>query len=144
MSEIGGRVVASKLFLTGAAIGWAVMAFGVLNLLQNSSRTHPDRWTVWFLGVLLVHDLFIAPAVFALGMVIARFVRAPWRRPLQQGLIGSAVVVLVAFPFVGGFGRMPDDPSALPNNYARGLAVTLALVWASSAVVLLLARRRAR
>lgn len=123
------RSVNVRLFWIMAVAGWGVMAFGVLGLLQNSARTHPDQWAKWFFGALLVHDALLAPLVFGMGSLVARVAPPPWRKPLAQALVASGIIVIVAFPFVRGYGRSSDNPSVLPNNYALGLAVTLAVVW---------------
>ncbi|MFN2488643.1 MAG: hypothetical protein ABR529_02660, partial [Actinomycetota bacterium] len=130
------------LFWAGAVVGWSVMAFGVGGLFEDSARTHPGRWIRWFLGALLVHDLLLVPAVFALGALLTRLAPSWLRAPLQRALIATGIVALIAFPFVGGFGRRSDNPSLLPNNYALGLVITLAAVWAATALVTAAARRR--
>ncbi len=84
-----------------------------------------------------MHDLLLAPLAIAIGLVVAWAAPSAARPYVQAGLIISGVVVLVAAPFVLGFGRTPDEPSALPLNYARGLLVVLVVVWAVVGVVAL-------
>ena len=43
------------------------------------------------------------------------------------------MVSLLALPFVIGAGRMPDNPTVLPLNYGRGLALVLAAIWLGAA-----------
>ncbi len=139
MASPGGPV-----FWVAVAVGWAVMAFGVVGALDNAADTHPRSLAIWLVGSLAVHDALIAPATFIVAGVLRRALAPPLRAVVQAALIVSAVIVIVSIPVVGGFGSTPDNPSALPRNYALGLAVAVGLVWACSAVALGLAWRRAR
>ena len=49
------------------------------------------------------------------------------RKPPKKAT--SAVLAVVAWPFVRGYGRQPGNPSLLPRNYAAGLVVYLAAIW---------------
>jgi hypothetical protein len=120
-------------------LGWGVMAFGVVSLFHSSSRTHPDQWVRWFLGSLVAHDFIVAPVVFTIGALLVGRIPAPWRAPIQGGLIATGILTLMSWPFLRGYGRDPNDPSVLPNNYAVSLVIVLAVVWA---VVGLCVRRR--
>jgi hypothetical protein len=138
--EAGGFVTdqrnapSGKIFWLGLVAGWAVMLFGLAGLLDDASRTHPVNFGVWFLGSALVHDVLIAPAVFALGFAIVRVVPAGVRPFLRTGLILSAAVLVVAFPMIAGPGK-PGNPSALPRNYPAGLAVILGLIWVGTGIM---------
>jgi hypothetical protein len=54
---------------------------------------------------------------------------------VQGALVVSGAVSLVALPLVGGFGGNADNPSANPLPYPRNLAIVLAVVWGTAAVV---------
>jgi FtsH-binding integral membrane protein len=125
-----------------AILGWAVMVYGVIGLLSNASRTHPPTWAIWFFGAAIVHDLLLAPLVLSIGKLIAR--RAPRRGKayVQAALIMSGTVVLASIPVLLGFGRDPNDPSTLPNNYTAGLLAVLAVIWTFVAVKSLARARR--
>jgi hypothetical protein len=58
----------------------------------------------------------------------------------------SGALIAVALPLVLGLGRTPDEPSALPLNYGRGLLISLAVVWLAAAAIAATAlfRRRRR
>jgi hypothetical protein len=83
------------------------------------------------------------PLAIGAGALIGRFVPVRTRAGVRVAAYLSLTLVVVALPFVLGFGRRPDDPSALPLNYGRGLAIALAAVWLGTAAVLV-ARRRVR
>jgi len=77
-------------------------------------------------------------AVLAAGLVLA--VPRPARPYVLTGAVISAMVTIVALPFILGRGRSADLPSALPLNYGRGLMVTLVAVWCGIAAAALVAR----
>lgn len=133
-----------KLFWAGAAAGWAVMATGVVGLLSESAKTKPANAVRWVLGAAVAHDLLVAPAVILFGVLVARVVPAVARGIVQSALVVSAMVALFSYPFVRGFGRLATNPSILPRNYASGLAVLLAAIWAVAAAALAVRLRRTR
>ncbi len=131
-----------KLFWAGVIVGWAVISFGVWGVFRDARQTSPANLGLWLAGSALVHDLLIAPAVFAFARILGRYVPPRPRPFLQAALIITALVAAFAFPFVGGFSRVADgNPSALPGNYAIGFFVVVGAAWA---VIGLLAWRRLR
>jgi hypothetical protein len=86
--------------------------------------------------LLIGHDAVFLPVVIAVGAVIGRFVPVSARTIVRIALLVSLAVTVVALPFVGGRGRRPDEPSALPLNYGRGLVIVLAAVWLAAGVAL--------
>ena len=117
------------------------MLYGVAGLLADARRTRPAELAAWLVGSAVAHDGLLAPVVFGVGILVARAVPRSIRRFVQAGLVASGMLVAAALPFVGGWGRQPENPSALPGNYGRGLAAVLSVVWA---VVVLLAVREVR
>ena len=116
-------------FWAGQLVGLGLVAYGLIGLFDNHADTHPDRWVRWFAGSALVHDALVAPLVCLAGWVLSRAVPGRVRAPVQAGLVISAAVVVFTWPFLRGYGNRPDNPSALPNNYATGLFTVLGLIW---------------
>lgn len=136
-SAPGGRS-----FWVAAAIGGGVMAFGVAGLVRHRAQTMPGSWAEFLVGGLLIHDGLWAPVVGMSSLVLTRRLPA-WLRPTVQGaLIVSVACVLVTIPALTGRGRLPTNPSILPNDYGPNLALVLALVWCVAALHALWARRR--
>jgi hypothetical protein len=113
--------------LVGAGV--LVMAYAVVGGLADPD-TAPLGQLAFLAAVLLAHDGVFLPLVLGLGALVSRFVPVPFRVPVRVAGIVSLAVAVVSVPFVLGYGRRPDDPSALPLDYGRGLAVILAVVWA--------------
>jgi hypothetical protein len=134
----------SPLFWPAVLVGWAFIANGVRGVLENHRVVHLSGFLRVFVGALLVHDVLLAPFVIALGTIVSRVVPPAIRAAVQAGLIISGVVVLFAFPFVRGYGRVPDNPTILPRNYAQGLAMVLAVVWLGVVAVAAVAWRSSR
>jgi hypothetical protein len=128
----------ARLLLIAGAL---ITGYGIVGLIVDGARTHPIEWIKWFVGGLIVHDLLLAPVVFAAGTLVARWVPDHLRGPIQAGLISSGIVTLTVWPFLRAYGRSPDNPSILPNDYLGGLAVVLALVWIGVLAASLLRRR---
>ena len=134
----------SRVFWALGIIGVAVMAFGTWGLFSDSARTHPSQWIRWFVGSALVHDLVIAPLVFGIAVFLVRRIPPKYRSIVQGGLIASGIVLLSTYPLLRGYGRRPDDPSALPNNYAAGIVMVVGVIWIAAATLALRAFLRAR
>lgn len=97
----------------------------------------------FLLAVLLSHDGLLMPLAIGVGGLVGRFVPMLARGVVAAATYISAVVAFVALPFVLGFGAVPDEPSALPLNYERGLIITLTVVWIAAAATVFYRRRRA-
>lgn len=123
--------------ITGAITGTALAAVGVVSLLREPADTNPAAVLRWVVGLAVVHDVVLVPAVLVVGVVVRRWAPSAW---LAAALLVSGVVTLVAFPFVRGYGRLDDNPSILPRNYARGLALVLVLSWLIALGAALVAR----
>jgi hypothetical protein len=71
-------------------------------------------------ALLVLHDGVLMPLAIGAGALIGRFVPVRTRAAVRVAAYLSLILVVVALPFVLGFGRRPDDPSALALNYGRG------------------------
>ncbi len=132
-----GPVRAGRAPWVGAIVGVPIMGYGLRGVFVDAASTKPAELGRWLVGGALVHDLVLVPLVLVAGWVLHRVVRAgPTRSVLTWCLATSGVLALVAWPFVRGYGRQASNPSLLARDYARGLAVYIAVVWAVGAVVL--------
>ncbi len=113
------------------AVGSLVMAYGAYGLIANLLPEERPRWVVWFVGGLLVHDLLLAPAALAVGLLVRRLFPASLRGPIAVGLIATGVLVLASVPVVLGYGRasQPGNTSVLPLDYLPNLLGVIAVVW---------------
>ncbi|GAA1636982.1 hypothetical protein [Catellatospora bangladeshensis] len=138
-TALPASIVWSRRLLIAAGVTGA--GYGAAGLLTDTSVSLPHyfRYTA---AVLLGHDLIVLPAAIAAGAVLTR--RLPgWAKPPVQGaLLVTATLTVVALPLLLGYGRRPDDPSALPRDYHRGYLVCLAAVWLVTAAVLAVRARR--
>lgn len=124
--EPGGVV-----FWVGAAIGIAIMAFGIRGVLGQSRGTRPFDLAIWVIGADLIHDLVIAPLVVVVGVVVVATVGRRWRPPIRGGLMASAIVFAVGWAPLRGYGRAtaPDNPTIQPLNYTTAVASVVAAIW---------------
>jgi len=135
----GGRV-----FWVTTAIGWAVMAAAVIGALGDRRDAQPTVLARWLVAGAVLHDLLWLPVVALVGAGLARIARGS-RVPaaVRWAIATSAVLALIAWPFVRGYGRNRGNPSLLPRNYAHGLVAYLALTWLLAGVALGVGRWRA-
>ena len=129
-------------FWISAAIGWAVIAWGVIGILSNSLDTRPANLAKFVVGGALLHDLLVAPVAVLVGVLIARTVPAPARGPVQAALAVSAIIALFAYPLVRGYGLAANNPTSLPHNYGLNLVVVLGVVWAVTAAAVVMRLKR--
>ncbi|TDD95894.1 hypothetical protein [Jiangella asiatica] len=120
---------AGPVFWSCLAVGAGVVGYGLTVLWNDRADTHPAELVVWLAGAGVVHDAVIAPAVVLAAWLSGRLA-APARTPVRLGLALSAVLTLMFWPVVRGWGRSPSVPSALPLDYGRNLVIVLAAVWA--------------
>jgi hypothetical protein len=115
----------------GLAVGSAIGLFGLAGLVADAAKTIPVHWLRWLVGLLVVHDLVVAPTVHLVGRGLRDHAPSAWRWPLQAGLVTSGVLVLASLPVLYGVGRgtQPGNISVLPGNYPLALAGVLLLVW---------------
>lgn len=125
-------------------LGAAVVGYGLLGLWGDRADTRPAELAGWLAGAGVAHDFVVAPIVVVAAWLTGRL--PDWTRtPVRLGLALSALVTLVFWPVVRGWGRQPSVPSALPLDYGRHLVVVLAAIWATVGLALAvrLVRRRA-
>jgi hypothetical protein len=119
--------------IAGAVVGMTLMGIGVWQAFAMRHDIHPFELARWVVASDLVHDVIAAPIAVAVAWLVGRWLPAPARAPVRWALATSAVLVLIAWPFVRGYGRNPTIPSLLNRNYATGLGAYLAAVWVLAA-----------
>ncbi len=134
---------AGPLFWISAAMGWAVIAWGLRGIFQHSLDTRPANLARFVVGGALLHDLIIAPLIIGAGVLLARAVPGRARAVIQGALAVSGIVALFSYPLVRGFGLAANNPTSLPHNYAAGLLVVLGVVWAVAAAIAMVRLRTA-
>ncbi len=133
---------AGPLFWVSAAIGWAVIAWGLRGIFEKSLDTRPGNLAKFVVGGALLHDLLVAPLVIVAGVLLARAVPGRARAVVQGALAVSGIVALFSYPLVRAYGLVANNPTSLPRNYTAGLLVVLGVVWAVAAAAVILRLRR--
>jgi hypothetical protein len=137
------NAVGGPAFWIAAVIGWAVIVGGVRAGLDDR-ELKPGLLAKWAVGGLVLHDGIWLPVLALVGAAITLALRRRVPRFVVWATMTSAVLTLIGWPFVRGYGRRADVPSALQRNYARGLLVYIALAWALAAAAAVAAHRRGR
>jgi hypothetical protein len=129
-------------FWVATATGWAIILFGI-GLGLRDRELEPWSLARWIGAGLVLHDVIWLSAVAAVGALLAFVLRG--RVPVVFGWAIATTVVLavIAWPFVRGYGRRSDVPSALQRNYAQGLAAYIAATWLLALGVYAVGRFRA-
>jgi hypothetical protein len=127
------------------AVGAAAVVYAVIGLPAHLTLAREQRNYLRLLAeTFLACMILLLPAVFGVGYLLGRFVPPPVRAVVQGTLFVSLIVVVTALPALLGNGHSSDLPSALPRDYAHGLALVLGLVWLTALVLIAvrIARRR--
>ena len=119
-------------FWSGAIGGVCLIAFGVGGLITDHQATKPPQLAIWFFGAGIAHDAVVAPIVVALGVLTRQLPRLA-RTPVRLALAASALLTLLVWPLVQGWGVSASNPSALPLDYGRNLLAVLAALWTLTA-----------
>jgi hypothetical protein len=138
--------------LVGLAVGLPVIAYGGRGMLVDADRTHPSELARWIVGAAVVNDALVVPLAMGAAWLARRMTPARAWPPMRSGLLATGVVLLVAWPFVRGYGRDPTIPSLLERNYAVGVAAAIGATWiavavwiaVSIALAIVVGRRRGR
>ena len=125
-------------FWITAAVGWAVIGWGVYGIFSNSLDTRPANLAKFVVGGALLHDLLVAPVLILVGVLIARAVPARVRGPVQAALVVSGILALFSWPLVRAYGLAANNPTSLPHNYGLNLLIVLGVVWAVAGAAILL------
>lgn len=126
----------------GLALGVPIIGWGVRGILLDNTRTHPIELARWIVGSAVVHDALVLPIVVMIGVAVRRAVPPRAWPPIRWALATTGVVMLVAWPFVRGYGRRPDNPSLLPRHYGAGALMALSVVWFTAGALALWSHRR--
>ena len=118
--------VGSRLFWGGVVVGWAVIAVGASSAWSHRADVAPAAFARWLLLVLVAHDLVVVPVVLVIGVTLTRVVPRRWRAATQMALVVAGLVMLYAWPYVRGWGRVASNRSIQPRDYGEGVAWTLA------------------
>jgi len=131
-------------FWVGLGAGWAMIAVGVVVLVTTGGFGRLVDVGLWVVGLDVVHDLALAPVATLVAIAVVALLPRRLRAPVIAGLGATAVVLLVAWPLLGGYGRRDDNPTILPRDYTRSVLVVLAVVWVLAAAwfVVRVVRRR--
>jgi hypothetical protein len=121
-------------FWIGLVLGAPVMVYGAYELVQQAGWPRAVDVAVWLGAGLLVHDLVLAPLVLVVVWAIGRVAPRALRTPLRAGVLGSALVVAVAWPALRGYGNRPDNPTIHPLAYGTAVLTALAFLWGAVAL----------
>ena len=114
-------------FWIGAAAGWSLIGYGLRGVLHHSLDTRPAQLARFWIGGALVHDLLLAPAVLAIGVLVTRRL-SRHRRTVQRALIILGPLALFSYPEIRDYARILRNPTSLPHNYTANFFVVAGAV----------------
>jgi hypothetical protein len=122
-------------------LGWAVIVFALHGMISEPAA-NPSNLFRLLIGLNIVNDALVIPVVLAISLLVRRVLPRWAILPVQVGLFASAVVVLYAYPLLGGWGHTARaGPSRLPHDYAYSLLWVLGAVWLVCALGAIAARQ---
>lgn len=119
------------------AVGSAALVNAAVGLPMNLTLASEQRnYLRFFVLASFVTLVVVLPLTLGVGRLLRDYVPAPFRAVLQAALFVSLMIVIVTLPALIGVGHAADLPSALPRDYARGLAIALGSIWTVALVVI--------
>jgi hypothetical protein len=119
-----------------------MIGFGVWTAFVRSGAVHPLSLGAWIVGLALVHDLLVAPAISAAAVVLVPRLPRRDRAVVLGAVVVSAVLVLLSLPPL--LGDPAGNDTILVRNYPAGLAAAIIVTWSLAAIWVVAARARAR
>ena len=128
-------------------IGTAGLLFGLYVLFDTVRITRLPGVALWIGAAIVLHDAVVAPLVFFGGLLLRRAgrrVAGTIVLVVQGAIVVGSIMTLIVVPAMVAQGLTPNNPSILPLDYGRNLA----LFWLGVALlatigsVLLYARSR--
>ncbi len=126
----------TKGYWIGLAFGLPLIAYGIRGVLAEIPGVQLTSFIQFFVGGAIIHDVIVAPLVCVIGWSFVRRLPTVAMGPVQAALLVSAVVSLVSWPFVRGYGITPTEPSFLSRNYTASLLLVLAVTWFATAATI--------
>jgi hypothetical protein len=115
-------------------VGWAVIVFALHGMISEPASNPPNLFRL-LIGLNVVNDALVIPVVLAISLLVRRILPRWAIVPVQVGLFASAVVVLYAYPLLGGWTHTARaGPSRLPHDYAYSLIWVLGTIWLACAL----------
>jgi hypothetical protein len=111
-----------------AILGIGLATYGLSQLLLHVPPRNLAVLALWLIGVILIHDGLLSPAVIAVGWLLRNYVPDRARRYLQFGLIAAAMVTTVAVPLIYRAHSQPPSKAMLLQDYGSNLTVLLAAI----------------
>jgi hypothetical protein len=115
-------------FWIGLVVGWVAIVIGLFGVLDHPRSANPFKVLRLLIGLNIVNDALVIPAVLLLAFVVRRWMPRWLLMPAQVWLIISGVVTLYAFPLVRSYGKSKTNPSQLPFNYSHNLLIVLGCI----------------
>ncbi|MBC7443196.1 MAG: hypothetical protein H7311_11900 [Ramlibacter sp.] len=115
-------------------IGTAGLLFGLSVLFGTVRLTRLPGVALWIGAAIVLHDALLAPLVFFFGVLLRRAGRRVTGTivvVVQSAIVVGSIMTLIVVPAIVAAGLTPNNPSILPLDYGRNLA----LFWAVLALV---------
>jgi hypothetical protein len=113
------------------------IAYGGWLVFANASETRPVNMAVFLLGLLLLHDLVIAPVTIAIAAAVRPRLPRVARGAVAGAAMTSAVMIALVLPAaIGREGKVADNPTVVPRDPWASVAIVLAIVWLVAGAVM--------
>ena len=141
-TRLGEHDPSGPRFWIAAAVGLGIVAFGVRGLLSSNIVGSAQSWASFLIGGLILHDGLLAPVVIGVSVATVFLVGSRVRPVVQGTLYVVACAVAISIPVLTGQGRNPGNPSILPRDYWRDLAIVVGVIALCGAALALRRLRR--
>ncbi|WP_104135657.1 MULTISPECIES: hypothetical protein [unclassified Cryobacterium] len=118
------RMRSIRLVLLGAGV--LLLAWGAFVMFDSVRLTRIPGVALWIAAAIVLHDVFLAPIVFAFGIALRRAgrrVTGTVMAIVQGAIVVGSIVSLVAVPTIVAKNFAPANPTVLPLNYGLNLGI---------------------
>ncbi len=126
-------------FWLGAAIGWAIVGYGILLILGDPEANWKETGRLVAISI-IAHDVVWLGVSVGVGWLLARVLGRTVPFWIRWATWTTFVLGAMAFPLVRRYGDRFGNDTILPRNYTTSFVVLVAIVWVGAATYGLVGR----
>ena len=120
-------------FWIGAAVGWLIIGYGVLLILDDPEANWKETGRLVVVSI-VAHDVVWLGVSVGVGWILARMLGRQVPFWIRWAAWTTFVLGAMAFPLIRRYGDRFGNSTILPRNYTTSFVVLVTIVWAGAAI----------